>query len=277
MDLYTQTSYKISKVITRDYSTSFSLGIHMLDSRFHSEIYAIYGFVRLADEIVDTFHGHDKKVLLTRFREETNRALEDRLSTNMVLHAFQDVVHRYNIERSFIDAFLYSMEMDLTYTKYSPEEYNTYIYGSAEVVGLMCLRVFCGGNDALFNSLVPPARKLGAAFQKVNFLRDMKSDYQERGRVYFPYVDFNHFDNNAKKEIEDDIQRDFSEAYAGIKRLPKGSRLGVTVAYIYYLSLFKKIQLVSANTVRNERIRIPNFQKMLLLVQTWFRYRLNLL
>jgi len=277
MDLYTQTSYKLSKVITRDYSTSISLGIHMLDRKHHSAIYAIYGFVRLADEIVDTFHGHDKDLLLHRFMEETERALNERLSTNPVLHAFQDVVHRHDIDRSYITAFLHSMEMDLRPITYTQPAYEEYIYGSAEVVGLMCLRVFCQGNDELFNRLLPPARKLGAAFQKVNFLRDLKSDYVERSRVYFPGVSYEQFDTAAKTAIEDDIQRDFDEAFDGIKGLPGGARLGVTVAYVYYLALFRKIKLLPALQVQSERIRIPNGQKLLLLVQTWFRYRLRLI
>ncbi|MFM2206612.1 MAG: hypothetical protein RL213_587 [Bacteroidota bacterium] len=277
MDLYTQTSYKLSKVITKDYSTSFSLGIHMLDRKHHDAIYAIYGFVRLADEIVDTFHDHDKELLLKRFMEETYRALEERLSTNTVLHAFQDVVHRYGIDRSYIVAFLHSMEMDLRPLTYTRESYEEYIYGSAEVVGLMCLRVFCHGQDELFHRLVPPARKLGAAFQKVNFLRDLRSDYLERSRVYFPGVDFERFDTAAKSAIEEDIQRDFDEAYEGIRALPKGARLGVAVAYVYYLALFRKIRLLPARMVQNERIRIPNFQKAMLLVRTWFRYRFRLI
>mgnify|MGYP000038136747 CR=1 FL=1 len=277
MDLYTQTSYKLSKIITRDYSTSFSLGIHMLSRQHHAAIYAIYGFVRLADEIVDTFHDHDKNELLQRFIQETDRALAERVSTNTVLHAFQDTVHRYHIDRSYIDAFLHSMEMDLNPVTYNDEKYNEYIFGSAEVVGLMCLRVFCDGQDALFDSLLPPARKLGAAFQKVNFLRDLKSDFVERGRVYFPGVDFNAFTANDKAQIETDIQQDFDEAYEGIKRLPRGSRLGVTVAYIYYLALFRKIKLLPAQRIQHERIRIPNLQKMFLLVRTWLQYNLRLI
>ncbi|MFM9028235.1 MAG: phytoene/squalene synthase family protein [Bacteroidota bacterium] len=277
MDLYTQTSDKLSKTITRDYSTSFSLGIHMLDRKHHDSIYAIYGFVRLADEIVDTFHDQDKKTLLTRFREETELALNNKMSTNMVLHAFQDTVHRFRIDKSYIDAFLHSMEMDLDPVIYDRALYEEYIYGSAEVVGLMCLRVFCDGNDSVFNPLVEPARKLGAAFQKVNFLRDLKSDFTERGRVYFPGVDFNRFDTDVKAEIEMDIQADFDASYEGIKNLPHGSRLGVMVAYIYYLALFKKIRLLPAARIREERIRITNWHKIFLLFRTWLRYRLNLI
>ncbi len=276
MDLYTQTSYKLSKIITRDYSTSFSLGIHMLGRKHHASIYAIYGFVRLADEIVDTFHDHDKQSLLNRFIEETDRALTEKLSTNPVLHAFQDVVHRYGIDRSYIDAFLHSMKMDLSPIVYTKKEYEEYIYGSAEVVGLMCLRVFCEGDSAIFNPLVAPARKLGAAFQKVNFLRDLRSDYIERGRVYFPGVDFEKFDDTAKAVIENDIEQDFLDAKEGIQQLPEGARIGVAVAYQYYLTLFKKIKLLPAQHIQLDRTRIPDYQKIYLLTRTWLQYRLRL-
>ena len=275
MDLYTRTSYKLSKTITRDYSTSFSLGIHMLDKRFHDAIYAIYGFVRLADEIVDTFHDHDKKALLSRFKEDTYRALDERLSTNMVLHSFQHVVNEYKISRSYIDAFLHSMEMDLDPVLYTDDKYNEYIYGSAEVVGLMCLRVFCNQDVGLFESLVPPARKLGAAFQKVNFLRDIKSDYEERGRVYFPGVDFTTFNDDDKRKIEKDILEDFNASVEGIKNLPKGAGLGVKVAYKYYLALFDKIKSLPPEKLKTERIRIPNSKKMILLAKTWLTGSLN--
>lgn len=273
---YTETCYKLSKTITRDYSTSFSLGIHMLDRSYHPAIYAIYGFVRLADEIVDTFHGHDKSALLEKFKAETDAALRDRVSTNTVLHAFQDVVHRYAIERELIDAFLHSMEMDLQPVHYDQNLYHEYIYGSAEVVGLMCLRVFCAGDEQAYQSLREPARRLGAAFQKVNFLRDIRSDFDERGRVYFPGVDFSRFDNAAKQQIEADIEADFTAALPGIQALPKGARLGVMVAYIYYRALFRKIRLLPAQRIRQERIRVPNTQKFLLLIQTWLRHRFKL-
>jgi len=247
----------------------------MLDKRFHDAIYAIYGFVRLADEIVDTFHDHDKKALLSRFKEDTYRALDERLSTNMVLHSFQHVVNEYKISRSYIDAFLHSMEMDLDPVLYTDDKYNEYIYGSAEVVGLMCLRVFCNQDFDLFESLVPPARKLGAAFQKVNFLRDIKSDYEERGRVYFPGVDFTTFNDDDKRKIESDILEDFNASVEGIKNLPKGAGLGVKVAYKYYLSLFDKIKSLPPEKLKTERIRIPNSKKMILLAKTWLTGSLN--
>lgn len=277
MDFYTQTSLQLSKTVTRRYSTSFSWGIHMLQRKHHDAIYAVYGFVRLADEIVDTFHDHDKKSLLDRFTRETHQALNEKLSTNPILHAFQHVVHEFDIPLDYIDAFLHSMAMDLTPRDYDRAAYDEYIYGSAEVVGLMCLRVFCGKDNALFEQLVPPARKLGAAFQKVNFLRDLKSDFEERGRVYFPGVDFSRFTASDKETIEQDIQADFDDAYQGIKQLPSGARLGVHVAYLYYLALFRKIKLLPARRIQEERIRIPNGLKALLLIRSWFQYQLRLI
>lgn len=270
-------SFKLSKIITRDYSTSFSIGIHMLHKRLHPAIYAIYGFVRLADEIVDTFHDHDKATLLDKFTAETYDAIERKISTNPVLNAFQIVVNEYKIEKELIDAFLHSMRLDLSEHQYDESGYQEYIYGSAEVVGLMCLRVFCEGNEALYNKLLLPAKKLGAAFQKVNFLRDMKSDYKERGRVYFPGVDFDRFTDEDKAMIEKDIEQDFNDSYEGIKNLPESARLGVLTAYIYYKALFKKITLLPASKVRTERIRVPNSGKMVLLAKTWFRYHLRLI
>lgn len=277
MDLYNQTSYKISKVITKDYSTSFSLGIRMLDRKFHDPIFAIYGFVRLADEIVDTFHHCDQTEMLRKFIVDTDDALKCKVSTNPVLNAFQDVVHRYAIERPLVNAFFRSMEMDLSDKKHEQNSYSEYIYGSAEVVGLMCLHVFCENNTQLYNQLLVPARKLGSALQKINFLRDMKSDFSERGRIYFPGVDFNSFNAEMKLKIEADIQADLNESIPGIKALPKGARLGVTVAYIYYLALFRKIKMSSANSLQQNRIRVPDYLKIILLIKTWLRYQLNLI
>ena len=249
----------------------------MLNRRFHDSIYAIYGFVRYADEIVDTFHDKDKELLLDRFEKDTFQAIEENISLNPVLHAFQLVVNQYNIEHKLIKAFLYSMRMDLTKTSFTQEEYEKYIYGSAEVVGLMCLWVFCNGNSDRYNALESPARKLGAAFQKVNFLRDMKSDYDERGRVYFPGVNYLSFTQEDKLEIERDIENDFNDAYEGIIALPQGSKLGGYVAYIYYKKLFFKIKNQTSETVLNERIRIPDNQKLLLLANSYFRFQLNTL
>ncbi|MEM6843932.1 MAG: phytoene/squalene synthase family protein [Bacteroidota bacterium] len=277
MELFDVTTFKCSKLITQHYSTSFTLGIRTLHQRFHYSIYAIYGFVRYADEIVDTFHNHDKTTLLDRFEQDTYQAIEEKISLNPVLHSFQRVVHEYHIQQDLIIAFLRSMRMDLDQQTYNDPLYHEYIYGSAEVVGLMCLRVFCEGDDALYQSLEEPARKLGSAFQKVNFLRDIKSDYDERGRVYFPDVNFNDFTQTAKQKIEKDIQQDFDEAYQGILRLPSGSKLGVYLAYVYYLNLFKKIKQCSAARIAQERIRIPDNRKIALLVGTYFRHRFNYL
>lgn len=275
MDLYTETAYKCSRLITQHYSTSFSLGIKTLHSKYRMPIYAIYGFVRYADEIVDTFHQYNKAALLDRFKQDTFDAIDHRISLNPILHAFQLVVNDYNIDVVFIEAFLESMKMDLDKDSHSPETYNKYIYGSAEVVGLMCLRVFCEGNDEHFNRLQPSAKRLGAAFQKVNFLRDIKSDFKERGRVYFPGVDFKAFNQRDKEYIEADIQEDFKAALVGIKELPKGARAGVYLAYLYYLRLFRKIKKMPPAKILNERVRVPDFQKALLLSKTLFLNKLN--
>jgi len=277
MELYDQISYDFSKRLTRKYSTSFSLGIHMLDSKFHDSIYAIYGFVRVADEIVDTFHQYDKEKLFRRFCEDTYLAFDNGISTNPILNSFQDTVNKFKIDRKLIDAFLKSMEMDLSFSKYEESSYEEYIYGSAEVVGLMCLKVFCQGDEKNYEKLVAPARSLGSAFQKINFLRDFKSDFAERGRVYFPGIDFNNFTNDQKKEIEKEIEKEFNDAWKGVIKLPNGSKLGVSVAYIYYVTLFKKIRRIPANKIKSERIRINNIQKIILLIQTWFRYNLRLI
>ncbi|MFD1469422.1 phytoene/squalene synthase family protein [Hymenobacter caeli] len=272
--LFTDTSLACSKLITKRYSTSFSLGIRTLDERLHAPVYAVYGFVRWADEIVDTFHGHDRAALLADFQRQTAEALATGLSLNPVLHAFQAVVHEYGIDQEFIDAFLYSMALDLEDQNYHPGLYNEYIYGSAEVVGLMCLRIFCHGQPALFEQLRSPARRLGAAFQKVNFLRDIRSDYEDRGRVYFPGVAYHRFDDAAKREIEADIRADFEAGYAGIQQLPRPARLGVYLAYVYYLKLFYKIRKAPAAHILHERVRVPTNTKLLLLLGSYFRFRL---
>jgi len=276
-DLYSRSCFECSKLVTNNYSTSFSLGIKLFAKKLRMPIYAVYGFVRFADEIVDTFHSHDKASLLAKFKQDTYQALEDRISLNPILHTFQQVVHRYNIETELIDAFLESMAMDLDDYVYTTDVYNKYIYGSAEVVGLMCLRIFCDGNEAQYQSLKPSARSLGAAFQKVNFLRDIKSDYEERGRVYFPGVDYNHFSDVDKDAIEADIKNDFDRAYQGIVRLPKSARLGVYLAYVYYTKLLKKIKHEPAAKLSDQRIRVSDGRKILLLFNSTIRHRLNIL
>lgn len=276
MELFDQTTYECSKLVTQRYSTSFTLGIKTLDKKFHLPIYAIYGFVRYADEIVDTFYENDQKDLLKRFKKDTFVAIEEKISLNPVLHSFQLVVNQYNIGHNLIEAFLHSMEMDLEDRTYDDSQYNEYIYGSAEVVGLMCLKVFCEDNEQQYEQLVPPARKLGAAFQKVNFIRDIKSDFEDRGRVYFPGVDFNDFTKSAKAMIEEDIQKDFDEALEGIKKLPKGAKMGVFLAYRYYLKLFNKIKKCPPSRIKEERIRIPDMRKMLILMTSYLQHSLRI-
>lgn len=275
MDLYNETCFECSKIITQKYSTSFSLGIKAFDKKFQYPIYAIYGFVRYADEIVDTFHDKDKARLIQQFKKDTQAAIDDQISLNPVLQSFQEVANKYHIEFDLIDAFLKSMEMDLEKTSYTDESYKTYIYGSAEVVGLMCLRVFCEGDESLYLQLLPKARSLGSAFQKINFLRDIKSDFEERGRTYFPRVDFTKFSENDKKQIEIDIKADFDDAFEGIKKLPSGSKLGVYIAYVYYLQLFKKIKNTPATIIANKRIRVSDTQKLFLMAQALVKSKLN--
>lgn len=271
LELFHQSSFTCSRKVTELYSTSFTLGIKALDKKFHDPIYGIYGFVRYADEIVDTFHDWDKKSLLNKFKEDTFEAIEQKISLNPILNAFQLTVHRYQIDHKLIEAFLHSMEMDLYMNNYKQDFYEEYIYGSAEVVGLMCLKVFCDGNDKLYASLIEPARFLGAAFQKVNFLRDMQSDFKERGRVYFPNVDFENFCSAQKDAIEKDIKLDFEQAYKGILQLPEGAKFGVYLAYKYYLNLFKKIQKTEAAKVMHTRIRVSNPKKIGMWASVYFR------
>lgn len=277
LELFQSTCTECSKLITRRYSTSFSLGIRLFHPKFRSPIYSIYGFVRFADEIVDTFHDYPKAALLQRFREDTWRAIEEGISLNPVLQSFQEVVHKYHIDRDLIEAFLNSMAMDLTESSYDTSLYNEYIYGSAEVVGLMCLRVFCEGDDAQYQRLKEPARRLGAAFQKINFLRDIRSDHEDRGRVYFPGVDFSRFTQEDKWQIEADIKDDFDAALEGIRNLPKGSRLGVYLAYTYYTHLFMKIKSAPPQQVAQERFRLSGKRKMYLLCSSALRHQFGVL
>jgi len=275
IDLYHKISVDASKNVTQLYSTSFSMGIKLLDKNIHDAIFSIYGFVRLADEIVDTFHDYPKSEMLQEFKEDTYKALDRKISVNPILHAFQMVVNKYSIDRDLIDKFLLSMEQDLNDIQYSSDGYKEYIVGSAEVVGLMCLKVFVNGDNDLYFNLEEPARKLGAAFQKINFLRDVKADYQELGRTYFPGVDLEKFTPDEKLKIEEDIQDDFECALEGIIKLPSSSRLGVYVAYRYYFSLFKKIKKVSSDRLMEERIRVTNTKKILITFKSMFQNQLN--
>lgn len=263
--LYDRTSAQCSKLITNKYSTSFSLGIKMLDKDIRMPIYGIYGFVRVADEIVDSFHDYDKKKLLDEFVVETYKAIDEGISTNPVLNAFQEVVNTYNVERKHIQAFFDSMYQDLDKKAYTPAEYQEYIYGSAQVVGLMCLKVFCNGEQCNYNDLKDGAEALGAAFQKVNFLRDYKDDKEALGRAYFPNIDFKGLDVQAKKAIEEDIEKDFKKAKEDILRLPKCAKFGVYTAYLYYYMLFRKIQDSPLEKILQSRVRINNFFKIVLL------------
>lgn len=275
--LFDQISVKSSKLVTNTYSTSFSLGIKFLDKSIRTPIYNIYGFVRFADEIVDSFHGYDKANLLEKFRLDTIEAIDQGISLNPILNSFQDTVNRYNIEWDLIETFLESMKMDLNPEVSDQAYYEKYILGSAEVVGLMCLHVFTEGNKDLYAKLKPSAQKLGSAFQKVNFLRDAQMDFIDLGRTYFPDVDFNNFSDSDKVEIENDIEKDFREALSGIKQLPSSSRGGVYLAYYYYLRLFRKIKGVSSENIIAERIRIPNGQKFILMLQSFAKHQTNLL
>ncbi len=270
-ELYRDTCLECSKVITQRYSTSFSLGIRAFDKKYRYPIYAIYGFVRYADEIVDTFHEFDKELLFKNFKADTYQAIAQKISLNPVLHSFQYAVNKYNIPHDLIEAFLHSMEMDIDKSKYDPQQYNEYIYGSAEVIGLMCLMIFCEGDIKVYENLTPYARSLGAAFQKINFLRDIKSDYYDRGRVYFPNVEFAEFCESQKSIIEEDIQKDFDHGLEGIKKLPDGARLGVYIAYRYYLDLFKKIKNVPAAEVSKKRIRVADGRKAYLFLEAYFK------
>ena len=275
--LFDNVSVQCSKIATRAYSTSFTLGIYFLKIRLRNPIYSIYGFVRFADEIVDSFHGYDKKYLLEKFKSDTYEAIEQGISLNPVLNSFQHVVNQYKIDKTLIEAFLASMEMDLDKQNYSKEKYDEYILGSAEVVGLMCLHVFTEGNAKLYEELKPFAMKLGAAFQKVNFLRDLKADYTELNRSYFPGIDLEKFSIKAKREIENEIENDFKEALTGIKKLPTSSKGGVYLAYVYYRSLFNKIKRMPAERILTERIRISNGGKLRLMANSMFQYKMNML
>lgn len=273
--LFDKVGLKCSRLVTTSYSTSFSLGIFFLSKKMHDPIYSIYGFVRYADEIVDTFHDFDKKLLLDEFKEDTYKAINRGISLNPILNSFQDVVNKYKIDHELIDTFLHSMEMDLFRSTYNQDKYEEYILGSAEVVGLMCLKVFVNGDQKMYEQLKPYAMKLGSAFQKINFLRDLHADYIKLGRTYFPGTNIEHFDEETKKSIEADIEADFKMGLEGITQLPKGAKFGVYVAYVYFYALLTKIQNTPSNTILHERVRISNERKLALLLRSYFKYNLN--
>ena len=277
MNLFHEVSQDCSRITTEKYSTSFSSAIKLLHKDLRTPICNIYGFVRFADEIVDTFHGFDKALLFEEFKKATYDAIERGISLNPILHSFQMTVNQYGIDHALIDAFLYSMELDLGKHTYDRAGYETYIYGSAEVVGLMCLYIFCEGNQTQYDALKPAAKSLGSAFQKVNFLRDVKADFEGLDRMYFPDCDFANFTQADKLAIEQDIQKDFDEAYAGILNLPIKARFGVYVAYKYYLSLFKKIQRLEPAHILESRVRIPDYGKAFILAKAGIRSQLNIL
>lgn len=277
MNLFHDVSRQCSKITTERYSTSFSSAIKLLHKDLQASIYNIYGFVRFADEIVDTFHQHDKYELLAEFKTETYNAIERKISLNPILHSFQQTVNEYNIDKKLVESFFQSMEFDLNKTKYNTQDYREYIYGSAEVVGLMCLYIFCEKDKKRYEYLKEFAQSLGAAFQKVNFLRDVKSDYQQLERTYFPKVDFANFTFEMKQQIENEIADDFAIAYKGIIQLPLKARFGVYVAYKYYLTLFKKIKRVQPERILNQRIRIPNYSKAIILMRAGLKNQFRLI
>ena len=277
MQLFHKVSEQCSRITTGEYSTSFSSAIKLLHQDLRQPIFNIYGFVRFADEIVDTFHAFDKAALLEQFKKDTYNAIDRKLSLNPVLHSFQRTVNVYGIDHHLIDAFFRSMEMDLSQNIYDCNGYREYIYGSAEVVGLMCLYIFCDGNKEKYEKLKAQARSLGAAFQKVNFLRDIRADYNGMNRIYFPGCDFKNFTGEAKQKIEEDIQNDFRMAYQGILHLPIKARFGVYVAYKYYLSLFNRIKRLQPARIMEERVRIPNYRKLLIILRAGVKNQLNLI
>ena len=277
MDLYRKNNLDCSKITTRNYSTSFALGVRVLSPKYRRGIYSIYGFVRYADEIVDTFFDQDQRTIFEEFRHETFKAIDRGFSINPIIDSFQMAVRKYKIDRELIEAFLFSMEMDLNHEVYSPELLKKYIYGSAEVVGLMCLRVFYFNEPEKYDELIIPARKLGEAFQKVNFLRDVRDDYNEKGRIYFKDIDFENFTENTKKQLEFEIEKDFRESMEGIRQLKKQVRLGVYLAYTYYIHLLKEIKKARPEEILKKRYRITNTKKSYLLVNAYVKNAFNLL
>ena len=276
--LFDQVSESCSRIVTESYSTSFTLATKMLDSSIRQDIYNIYGFVRFADEIVDSFHNYDKKELLNLFEKDLKKSIEDKISLNPILNSFQKTIHNYQIDYELIDSFLNSMKLDLDKKKYlTKKEFDQYVYGSADVVGLMCLKVFVKGNKNQYDNLRPYAMSLGSAFQKVNFLRDLKADHDGLNRSYFPNLNIDKFDEPSKKIILDEIDKDFRHALKGIFKLPSSARFGVYTAYKYYLKLLNKLRKTHPLKIKSSRIRVPNYQKVNVLARSYVRYRLNIL
>ncbi len=275
--IFDKVSYDCSKIVTESYSTSFSLATKMLAPSIRSHIYNIYGFVRFADEIVDTFHDYDKKELFDDFELQLKSALESKISLNPILNSFQHTYHTYKIPYHLVDSFMKSMRMDLTKNEYrTEEEYRAYIYGSADVVGLMCLKVFVKGNDPQYEALKESAMSLGSAFQKVNFLRDLKADFEELNRAYFPHANLKELDETSKEKIIQEIKADFAKGYGGILNLPTEAKFGVYTAYKYYYKLLNKLQNTPSLEIKNARIRVPNYQKFGLLAKSYVNYKLHL-
>lgn len=275
--IFDKVSYDCSKIVTESYSTSFSLATKMLAPSIRPDIYNIYGFVRFADEIVDTFHDYDKEALFEKFELELKSAIADKISMNPILNSFQHTYHKYQIPYHLVDSFMKSMQMDLTKKEYkTEEEYKEYIYGSADVVGLMCLKVFVNGNDTQYEALKDSAMSLGSAFQKVNFLRDLKADYEDLNRAYFPNANLMELDEDSKQRIIQEIKEDFAKGYSGILNLPNEAKFGVYTAYKYYFKLLKKLQKTPSCEIKNARIRVPNYQKFGLLAKSYVNYKLHL-
>ena len=276
--LFDTASFDCSKIVTKSYSTSFATAVRMLAPSIRQDIYNIYGFVRLADEIVDSFHDYNKEELFAQFETDLKTALADKISLNPILNSFQHTVYKHQIPYSLIESFMYSMKLDLTKSFYTTrEEYEEYIYGSADVVGLMCLKVFVKGNTESYEKLKNSAMRLGSAFQKVNFLRDLRADHEDLNRTYFPNTDLKNLNEEAKKEIIQEIETDFAAGFQGIKNLPIEAKFGVYTAYIYYKKLLSKLKKTPSTEIKNTRIRVPDYEKMGLLANCYLKYRLNLL
>ena len=277
-NIFDEVSYSCSENVTKTYSTSFSLATRLLSENIRKHIYNIYGFVRFADEIVDSFHDYNKTELFNDFSDDLEKALANKIHLNPILNSFQHTFHKYNIDKDLVDSFMKSMRMDLTKKKYSTvKEYKEYIYGSADVVGLMCLKVFVQGDSKLYNKLKNNAMKLGSAFQKVNFLRDLKADKEDLNRTYFPNTKFEKLNESEKNEIINEIENDFKDGLEGIKQLPLDAKFGVFMAYRYYNQLLKKLKKTPATEIINRRIRVPNLKKIELLTRSYVKYQLNLL